>query len=84
MSDWLWRLLQLAIIIGVVCWSIYDNAPGSGLAHVIVGIIAAWVLTVLPFWLFGKVRRYWRRRQARILASDQPAHHGADLFGSDR
>lgn len=83
MSDWLWRILQMSIVAAVVCWSIYDKAPGSPLAHGVVGIMVAWLLTTFPVWLFGRVNRYRLRRKSRILARNQPPQRDFDLLGPE-
>lgn len=84
MSNFIWKLLQLVIIAAVVCWLIYDKAPGSGLAHGVVAVGAAWLLTVFPFWIIGIIRRYWRRRQTRVLRRNHAPEQDVDLLGPQR
>lgn len=72
--------MQLSIIAAVVSWSTYEQMPGSGLSHVVIGLGVAWLLTVFPFWIFGLVRRFWIRRKPGVLARNQPTHHDVDLF----
>lgn len=83
-TNFLWKTLQLTIIIVVVCWLIYDKAPGSGFAHGVLAIGVAWLLTVLPLWLVGQARRYWRVGRPRIFSRDEAPKQNIDLLGPQR
>lgn len=84
MSDFLWKLLQFGIVAGVICWLIYEKAPGGGLAYGVFALGVAWLLTIFPFWLIGKTRRGWRRGKARILARYHAPEQNIDLLGPHR
>lgn len=87
MSDWLWRVLQAAIVIAVGWWFIYmDFQKNYGLVPVLLGVGAAWLLTVLPLkiWLWFLDRR---NRGAivspgphRTVRRDESAEHDLDLL----
>lgn len=61
MKDWLWRILQMAIIIVAGWWMIYMKFTTSGIVIGLFGLGVAWLLTVLPF----KIYLWWLRRKNR-------------------
>lgn len=79
MIDWLWKLLQTAIVGAAMCGNIYFGWTPNGLLAGLMGVGAAYVLTVLPFLLIGRVRRYLARPNGAI-GRNKPAHHRLDLL----
>lgn len=87
MSDWLWRILQAAIVIAVGWWMIYMKFTNNGILIGLVGVGAAFILTVVPLkiWLWLLERRDGRAivpppRSARVVSRDEPTEHDLDLL----
>jgi hypothetical protein len=76
--DFLWRLLQASIVATVMCGNIYWGWTPNGLLAGLMGVGAAYSLTVLPLLLIGRVRRHLAR-SSRTLGRDQPAYHRLNL-----
>lgn len=62
LTDWLWRILQMAIIILAGWWMIYMQFTTSGIVIGLFGLGVAWLLTVLPFKIALWLHQYRRHR----------------------
>lgn len=81
MTNFLWKVIQLTIIIAVTCWVIYMDFNRNGLVTGLFAAGIAWVLTVLPLWLFGRIRRKLRADKGRVLARNETTQEDVDLLG---
>ena len=62
----MWKLLQALIVFGVLCANIYWAWTPNGLLAGILGLLAAYILTVLPFQIFWLARTFKQKLVARL------------------
>jgi hypothetical protein len=77
--DFLWRLLQASIIAAVMCGNIYWRWTPNGFLAAMLGVGVAYVLTILPFILIGRIRRYLIRPSGAI-GRNEAAQHRLNLL----
>ena len=62
----MWKLLQALIVFGVLCANIYWEWTPNGLLAGILGILAAYILTILPLQIFDLARAFKRKLVSRF------------------
>ncbi len=62
----MWKLLQGLIVFAVLCGNIHWSWTPNGYLAAILGIIAAYILTILPFQLFELARAFKRKLVSRF------------------
>ena len=60
------KLLQALIVFGVLCANIYWQWTPNGLLAAILGLLAAYILTILPFQIFWSARTFKQKLVARF------------------
>lgn len=84
--DWLWRIFQASIVAAVMCANIYWGWTPNAMLAGLIGVGAAFLLTILPLkiWLWFLERRDRRAvvppRSSRTIRSDKPPDHRLNLL----